>query len=138
MKSQLLQRIGTGAVTAEDFHPKVAMARGLLILDENVFFLKAPLESKRFRVRVVQASLKDDQIAGMLAHRIFVTNNADDFRQYAAEEEFSIIDTSKASQEPEGLASMISEAWIRLQLRGKQPFILRLMRNGRHTLEDIE
>jgi hypothetical protein len=89
-----------------------------------VCFLQAPLEAARFRVLVLTASLKkmrDPQIAVTLTHRLFVTNNAQEYHLFAAEQESSIIDTSKVGSDPKTFATMISEAWMRLELRGKLP-----------------
>jgi hypothetical protein len=58
------------------FRTHMAMARGVMILNENTLFLQEPLEKKNFCVYRVQAGMKDQQIAPLLARRIFVTNNA--------------------------------------------------------------
>jgi len=118
--------------------PRLAMARGVLILDENLLFLQKPLEAKNFKVYTLPRGLKDEQIAPLLAHRIFVTNNAEDFRQEAPEKEFSIIDTSGALQDPEALAKQISRLWIGLKLNTQRPFVLKLRRDGSGVLEPIE
>jgi len=120
------------------FQPHMAMARAILILDENTSFLKESLEKLNFRVYVVKNDLKDEQIAPLLAHRIFVTTNPKDFLSAAAIYEFSMIDTSNADQDPTSLAEEISEAWIAMTLKGKQPFVLHLNRGGAPSLESVD
>jgi hypothetical protein len=88
--------------------------------------------------RIVNPNMKDDEVAALLCHRIFVTNNAEEFRLAAAVHEFSIIDTAGYLQDPPSLAREISQHWLQLKLRGKQPFILRLMREGGPVLEQVE
>ena len=127
-----MEKIGTS------FQPHMAMARAVLILDENTLFLQEPLEKRNFRVYTVRHGMKDEQIAPLLAHRIFVTNNSRDFLSAAAIFEFSIIDTSNAYQDPASLAEEISEAWIAMKLKGKQPFVLRLNRETPPTLESVD
>ncbi len=131
-----------------NYQPEVAMARGVLVDDENLLALIPFLEMQRFRVlslepgmkddRIVNPTMKDDEIASLLSHRIFVTNSAEDFRLAAAVHEFSIIDTAGYLQDPPSLAQEIFQCWMQLKLKGKQPFILRLMREGGPVLEQVE
>jgi hypothetical protein len=138
LESEFLKPVSNLAKIAANFHPRIAMARGVLMLDENLLALQQPLEQKNFKVYTVKTGMKDEQIAPLLAHRIFVTNNAKDFRESAAVYEFSIIDTANALQDPQTLARQISDAWIQMSLKGKQPFILRLMKQGDPVLEQVE
>jgi hypothetical protein len=116
----------------------MAMARAILILEENTLFLYEHLEKRNFRVYTVKNDLKDEQIAPMLAHRIFVTTNPKDFLSAAAIYEFSMIDTLNACQDPASLAQEISDAWIAMKLKGRQPFVLRLNRGGAPSLESVD
>jgi hypothetical protein len=120
------------------FQPHMAMARAILILDENTSFLKESLEKLNFRVYIVKSGLKDEQTAPLLAHRIFVTNDPKDFLSAAAIYEFSIIDMSNAYQDPTSLAQEISDAWITMKLKGKQPFVLHLNRGRGPSLESVD
>jgi hypothetical protein len=110
MVPRVLQRRSMMEVIASSFQPHMAMARGVLILDENVLFLQTLLERKNFKVYTVPRGAMDEQIAPLLAHRVLVTNNIGDFFEVAAIHEFSIIDTSNARQDPITLAAEISEA----------------------------
>jgi len=49
--------------------------------------------------------------------------------------EFSLNDASKVEADDEALAEMISRAWRKLGLKTEGWFILRLRKNGRHTIE---
>ncbi|MCU1253411.1 MAG: hypothetical protein JWQ49_6440 [Edaphobacter sp.] len=82
--------------------------------------------------------MEEDQIAPLLAHRVFVTSNAKDLREAAAINEFSIIDTANAYQDPECIAKEISQFWMQLGLKGKRPFVLKLRREGGPILEEVE
>jgi hypothetical protein len=138
MKAALLQRRLEMEKIGAAFQPHTAMARGVLILNENTLFLQEPLEKRNFRVYTVKRGMKNEQIAPLLAHRIFVTNNPKDFLSAAAIYEFSMIDTSNAYQDPTSLAEEVSEAWIAMKLKGKQPFVLRLNRGGAPSLESVD
>jgi len=118
--------------------PKFAMARGVLVLDENLYDLVEELEKRRFKVKLVLTGTPDEQIIDTLTHRIFVTNNPRDFVKQAPIEEFSIIDTTHTSKDAVTLATQISDAFIELELRSKQPFLLTLRRDGKSTLKLIE
>lgn len=121
MRAALLQKQTEMEEIGLAFQPDMAMARSILILDENTIFLKVPLEKHNFRIYAIKNDQKDEQIAPLLAHRIFVTNNPRDFRSAAAIYEFSMIDTSNAYQDPTSLAEEISDAWITMKLKGKHP-----------------
>jgi len=138
MKTAQLQRQLEMEEIGAAFHPHMAMARAILILDENTSFLKESLEKLNFRVYIVKNDLKNEQTAPLLAHRIFVTNNPKNFLSAAAIYEFSMIDTSNAYQDPTSLAQEISEAWIAMKLKGKQPFVLHLNRGGAPSLESVD
>jgi hypothetical protein len=114
------------------------MARGVLIVDEHLLTLIPSLEDKRFKVYSLARGICDDQIGPLLAHRVLVASNGEAFREAAAIHEFSIIDTANYDQDTSALAREISRAWMRLGLRRKQPFMLKLMRAGEPVLSDIE
>jgi hypothetical protein len=118
--------------------PRFAMARGVLVLDENLFFLKDELENKRFKVRFVKEGQTDEEIISDLTHRILVTNNPKDFLRAAPIEEFSIIDTTNAVKDAKVLATQISNAFTDLELKSKQPFLLQLKKSGKPVLRLID
>lgn len=88
------------------------VSRGVLIVDEDLFGLQRPLEQRNFRIHVIAASVMDDQIWGMLMHRVLVTNNSSHLLEPAVVHEFSIIDTMEAPKDPERLADIISREWL--------------------------
>jgi len=114
---------------------KRSLARGVLVVDENLFNLAPELEKKRFRVRMFPAGTVDEQIIVNLTGRTLVTNNPKDFEDEVPVVEFSIIDTTAVSKDGSNLATMISNAWIKYRLNSQANFILRLRPDGKHKLE---
>lgn len=116
---------------------KMPTARGVLILDETLDRLRSQLEEKNFKVYRVASHMTDEQIAPLLAHRVFVTNNPDQYRELAAIHEFSIIHTGATSKDPASVAQQISRVWIDESLRARQPFYARLLQDGSVVISDI-
>jgi hypothetical protein len=70
-----------------------------------------------------------------LPGRIFVTNNPRDFVYSASLLDYSIIDTTLVTKDPEGLASMIARAWVDYSLKAEHPaFYLKLRDDGKHEI----
>jgi hypothetical protein len=117
---------------------KHALSRGKtpLFLDENLLALKEPLEKRGFTVLVPQSGKKDsDILAEDLPGRIFVTNNPRDFIYSASLLDFSIIDTTAVSEDPQILADMVAHAWVDHSLKALHPaFYLKLKPKCRHEL----
>jgi hypothetical protein len=120
-----------------NFHPQVALARAVMVVDEDLSALIPLLEDLGFRVfslmpgiddtRMAHSSMGDLEIAHLLCNRILVTRRAGEFRYIAPIHEFSIIDVAECV--PDDLAAMaleISQHWNQLRLRDKQPFTLRI------------
>lgn len=117
-----------------------AMARGTLVVDENLEPLAPFLEAKNIRSIVPEHSMSDDKIIKtLLANRIIVTNNSADFRKKASSFDYGIIATENVNiKQLDHLASMISDAIIEHELWSiRHGFILTLMKNGKHKLEDL-
>ncbi len=115
---------------------KHALARATLVLDENLFSLKPELEKRNFKVITVPSGMADDTIKQqILSHRIFVTNNPEDFKYDVPVLEFSVIDTTRAPKDPITLASLISKAFVDYGLKSKGQFILSLHGSGKHRLQ---
>lgn len=118
----------------------VAMARGTVIIDENLRGLGDELSGKNIRPRTPPAGLADDKIAeDWLPNRIFITNNSKDFTKHAPVYDIGIIATEKLGQIPmEDLAQVISEAITEFSLWSKRHgFILRLKTDGNHEFEPL-
>ena len=119
-----------------------------MVVDEDLLELIPLLEDLGFRVfslmpgindsRMGDSTMDDLEIAHLLCNRILVTRRAEQFRYAAPVHEFSIIDMAGYLQDPLSLAQEISQHWLQLKLRGKQPFILRLRREGVPVLEQVE
>jgi hypothetical protein len=117
---------------------KTGLSRGKtpLFLDENLLNLKAPLQEKGFTVLTPKSGKLDpDLLAEDLPGRIFVTNNPRDFLYSASLLDFSIIDTTHVTDDPQSLAEVIARAWVDYSLKAEHPaFLLVLRQNGRHEL----
>jgi hypothetical protein len=132
-----------------NFHPDVALARAVMVVDEDLSALIPLLEDLGFRVfsfmpgidgnRMAHSSMDDLEIAHLLCNRILVTRRAGVFRYAAPVHEFSIIDVADCLQDDlAAVAYEISQHWNQLRLRDKQPFTLRLRCDGVPVLEDLE
>ena len=131
-----------------NFHPNVALARAVLVVDEDLSALIPLLEDLGFRVfslmpgidanRMEDTTMDDLEIAHLLCNRILVTRREREFRYAAPVYEFSMIDVAECLQDDlASVAYEISQHWNQLRLRDKQPFTLRLRRDGVPVLEDI-
>lgn len=96
--------------------------------------LKEQLGKKGFNVLVPKPGKSDAEIlAEDLPGRIFVTNNPRDFLYSASLLDFSLIDTTHVSKDPETLADIIARAWVDYSLKAEHPaFYLVLPQDGRH------
>jgi hypothetical protein len=130
-------------------HPDVALARAVMVVDEDLLALIPLLEDLGFRVfslmpgiddnRMADSTMDDLEVAHLLCNRILVTRRAGEFRYAAPVHEFSIIDVAECIQDDlAAMALEISQYWNQLKLRDKQPFTLRLRRDGVPVLEDLE
>jgi hypothetical protein len=132
-----------------NFHPDVALARAVMVVDEDLSALIPLLEDLGFRVfsimpgingdRMAHSTMDDLEIAHLLCNRILVTRRAGVFRYAAPVHEFSIIDVADCLQDDlAAVAYEISQHWNQLRLSDKQPFTLRLRCDGVPVLEDLE
>jgi hypothetical protein len=132
-----------------NFHPDVVLARAVMVVDEDLSALIPLLEDLGFRVfsfmpgineeRMAHSTLDDLEIAHLLCNRILVSRRAREFRYAAPVHEFSVIDVAECPQDDlASVAQEISQQWTQLRLRDKQPFTLRLRRDGVPVLEDLE
>lgn len=131
-----------------NFHPQVALARAVMVVDEDLSAVIPLLEDLGFRVFSLMPgidetrmapTMADLEIAHLLCNRILVTRRAEVFRYAAPVHEFSIIDVADCFQDDlASVAYEMSQHWSQLKLRHKQPFTLRLRRDGVPVLEDLE
>jgi hypothetical protein len=104
--------------------------RGVLILDDCLGALESPLKSRNFWVNLISVDTAsvdaaDQQMDGLLTHRVLITEHSKDFLEAAVIHEFGIIDTAQATKEPEKLADIISREWLAGSLRGVDVLSLR-------------
>lgn len=106
----------------------IAMARGILVVDEHHAEQQNFLREKNIRVILPKAGTPDSEIAENLAPgRILVTKNVADFEQLAIEHEFGIISTQNVSATGKDLAAKISTAITKHKLWSlNEPFLFSL------------
>lgn len=122
------------------------MARGTLVVDENVNALEAALKEANIRVIVPPKGMSDEDIQKyLLSNRIIVTKNSKDFVHAApvydcgiiALEDIRFIDSSPTFAK-NTTAQMISKAISDHQLWSlRSGFLLKLQENGWHTLKHL-
>ena len=118
----------------------IAMARGTVVVDECLEPLASFLEDKNMHVILPEKKMSDDKIIKtLLANRILITNNVDDFKNKASSFDYGIISTKYVNiQQLEALADMISSAIIKHKLWSyRHGFLLTLKQDGKHKLEDL-
>lgn len=105
---------------------RTSMARGFLVVDENVSELTSPLRDKNFHVIEPSPGLDDEAIMQrLLPGRILVTNNLADFTADALAYEFGVIFVAQgALADPAHAANRISKAYTQHRLKSRAPFIL--------------
>ncbi len=132
--------------TARQIAQRSAMARGVLVVDEDVQALAAALRGANIKVIVPTTGSKDEKIKEeILFHRIIVTRNAADFIHDAPVHEYGIISLAHLSfiaPTPEyaknKTAQMISQALSDYSLWSKgAKFLLELHDDGNHGLREL-
>jgi hypothetical protein len=119
----------------------ISMAKGILVLDENLFSLSEELKKQKIRVLKVSPGADDNVIKEhSLSGRIFVTNNSKDFVKDAKRLEFGIISTEGVKfKDAKYLAQLISDEIIKNQLWSKEKgFILYLRDNKKTTFKELK
>lgn len=120
---------------------KRAMARGILVIDENLESLTRELQQRNIRTIIPNKGMKDKIIKEqLLPHRIFVTNNTKDFKNDATSFEYGIISTEGMKiKNPNILAKKISDAIIEFSLWSrKYGFLLKLKDKGKSIFEELK
>jgi hypothetical protein len=132
---------------AREFVGRSAMARGVIVFDENLAGLASALREANIKVVEIPAGTTDALIIqNYLFHRILVTKNTKDFLEQAPIHEYGIIsleglsfvDASPSFAENK-TARLISQAISKSKLwsRGAK-FLLELRDDGKHRLSSLE
>jgi hypothetical protein len=123
-----------------------AIARGVLVVDEDVQALASALRGANIKVVVLPPETKDEKIKEeLLYHRIMVTRNSADFIHDAPIHEYGVISLANLSvvdTAPEyaknKTAQMISKALSDYNLWSKgAKFLLELRENDDHSLCEL-
>lgn len=124
----------------------LAMARGTLVVDENVQELAPPLKESNIHVILPRPGEPDDHIIErLLPNRMIVTKNPKDFKGHASSYDFGIIDVSKLrfidknpSPTKNKTVRLISDAIIKFSLWNKRHgFIITLYANKEPVMTDL-
>jgi hypothetical protein len=119
---------------------KEAMARGKIVLDENLESLAEELRKRNIIVILPVKGMSDEDIKEkMISGRLFVTNNSKDFVDDASSYEYGIISTEKIKfKDSKSMSKMISDAIIKHKLWSQSnSFILVLHENGKHVMKSL-
>jgi hypothetical protein len=118
------------------FLRKRKMARAVLVLDDNLPSLGPHLKKKNFHVINLPAGVMDaERTALVLSQRTLITKTPQAFEDDVPVLEYSLIDASGVTSDDATLAEVISLAWTTFRLKSEGWFILRLRRDGDHTIE---
>jgi hypothetical protein len=131
---------------AKESSIRTGMARGFLIVDENVAFLEPSLEQANFHVDTPDKGLDDPLIKKrMLGNRIFVTKNTKHFLNDAPVYDYGIIglealtfiDPAPTYKE-NVTAQLISAAYREFSLHAERGgFVLMLRSDGKHKFKRL-
>jgi hypothetical protein len=123
-----------------------AMARGVVVLDENVFGLESALRGANILVVKLPLGLADDRIKKqLLSHRIVITKNPSAFVEDASVYEYGVVALDKLDSIDSApdyaknrTAQLISKALSGYGLWAKgAKFLLELHDDGNHVLEEL-
>ena len=118
----------------------VAMARGIVVLDENVSGMEPELNNRNIRVIPIPKGTDDEVIKKhYLPGRIIITSNSCHFVDDASSYEYGIIALDKIKfKDFKFLASIVSNAFIREDLWSKaHGFIIELDDRGNGKPRDL-
>ena len=118
----------------------VAMARGTVVLDENLWHLVQALKDKNMHVIMPDAKMNDQKIKhDLLSNRILITENSKDFVRDASVYDYGIIATEKlSSKDVDNVVQKIQDALIDHSLWSKRHgFIVYLKDNGTSDYREL-
>lgn len=124
----------------------IGMARGFIVLDENLLELENALKNCNMHVITPEAGMADKAIAKkLLGGRILITKNSKDFLTLAPIYDFGIIalenlkyiDPSK--EDSNQTAALISDILSEASLWGRRhAFIVTVKNDKTYTIKDLE
>lgn len=115
---------------------KVSMARGKVVVDENLLVLVPYIRAQNIKVDAPLPGMSDTYIAANIASdEIFVTNNPDHFRRGAIAHTIGVIGLPQSLlADPETAAIIISDTIIKFGLwRKLKPYIIKLDSTGKRA-----
>jgi hypothetical protein len=118
----------------------VAMARGIVVLDENVSGMESELRARNIKVISIPKGTDDEVIKRhYLPGRIIVTANSRHFIDDASSYEYGIIALDKIKfKDPKMMALIVSNAFVKKQLWSKaHGFVIELDDQGNGILRDL-
>lgn len=116
-----------------------SMARGTIVVDENIESLTPYLADRNIKVIRIPKGTSDYTILNTyLSGRMFVTANTKDFIKEISSIEFGLISVDNVKTlAPEVLAKKISDAIIEYSLWSKRAFLLVLHKNSNHEFKNF-
>jgi len=118
-----------------------AMARGAVVLDENLANLAEGLRNHNIHVLTVPTKMKDEEIKRVyLTRRLFITNNPAHFIDDASSYEYGIISTRKIKYKGEDqLVPLLSKALSKHNLWSRTyGFIIELDEKGDGEIKPLQ
>jgi hypothetical protein len=124
----------------------VGMARGFVVLDENLFELKESLEKYNLHVVLPKPGMSDPDIAkAYLGGRILITKNSKDFIEFAPVYDFGIIalENVKYIDTAKDISNQTSKLISKILVRGKLwsrlgAFLVKVKANGSFDIEKLD
>jgi len=137
--------MGTNTKLVKALRKCIGMARGIIVLDENLYELEDALIEANMRVVTPEPGMSDKTIAKKLAvGRILITKNSKDFLRFAPMYDFGIIalenlkyiDPSK--DDSNRTVSLISEIITDANLWSRSTaFIVTVKNDNTYTIKDL-
>ena len=123
----------------------IGMARGVIVLDENLLELESALSKLNMHVVTPEAGMADHKIAKkLLGGRILITKNSKDFLKLAPIYDFGIIALENlkyidpSEDQSNVTANLISDIMMEANLWSKRTaFILSVKNNKTYTIVEL-
>jgi len=117
----------------------IAMARGCVVLDQNLNNLKKGLEDRNIRTLISNIELLDFEMKKVfLSNRIVITDNSKNLIDDAPCLDYGIITTEELSSRNNDLVKLISKAITSFSLWTKRHgYILTLKESGKHKYQEL-
>lgn len=123
----------------------IGMARGVVVLDENILELEMSLTKLNMHVVTPEPGMADHKIAKkLLGGRILITKNSKDFIKLAPIYDFGIIALENlkyidpSEEQTNSTANLISDIMVEANLWSKRSsFIVSIKNDKSYTLRDL-